>query len=161
MLQLLSLRPAEAQKEHQKRLLQYRQFYNNNNNNNNNKNDDDDDADNDDSQTAIFSVPYTNMQLLHFSNIPRIFMYVKNKKNVHFCTFSLIRTLSLCISPNCKALWDVAALNWWASMSCLIKIRVQPGTIHLAAFFPQVCWCMVTWALQHKIIMHARYIPCR
>ena len=77
MLQLLSLCPAEAQKEHQKRLLQYRQFYNNNNyyNYNNNKNDDDDD----DSQIAIFSVPYTNMQLLHFSNIPRIFMYAKKK----------------------------------------------------------------------------------
>ena len=83
MLQLLSLCPAEAQKEHQKRLLQYRQFYNNNNNNNNNynynynnKNDEDDD---DDSKIAIFSVPYTNMQLLHFSNIPRIFMYAKKK----------------------------------------------------------------------------------
>ena len=70
MLQLLSLCPAEAQKEHQKRLLQYRQFYNNNN-----KNDDDDD----DSQIAMFSVPYTNMQLLHFSNIPKIFMYAKKK----------------------------------------------------------------------------------
>ena len=110
MLQLLSLRPAEAQKEHQKRLLQYRQFYNKNNNNNNyNNNKDDDD---DDSQIAIFSVPYTNMQLLHFSNIPRIFMYAKNKKNFDFCTFSLIRALSLCISLNCRALWDVAALNW-------------------------------------------------
>ena len=77
MLQLLSLCPAEAQKEYQKRLLQYRQFYNNNNNNYNynNKNDDDDD----DSKIAIFSVPYTNMQLLHFSNIPRIFMYAKKK----------------------------------------------------------------------------------
>ena len=93
MLQLLSLRPAEAQKEHQKRLLQYRQFYNNN------KNDDDDDDDDDESETAIFLVPYTNMQLLHFSNIPRIIMYAKNKKNVDFCTFSLIRALSLCISP--------------------------------------------------------------
>ena len=112
MLQLLSLRLAEAQKEHQKRLLQYRQFYNkkNNNNYNNNKNDDGDDDD--DSQIAIFSVPYTNMQLLHFSNIPRIFVYAKNKKNFDFCTFSLIRAFSLCISPNCRALWDVAALNW-------------------------------------------------
>ena len=73
MLELLSLCPAEAQKEHQKRLLQYRQFYNNNNNNYY-YNDDDDD-----SQIAIFSVPYTNMQLLHFSNIPRIFMYAKKK----------------------------------------------------------------------------------
>ena len=115
------MRPAEAQKEHQKRLLQYRQFYNkkNNNNYNNNKNDDDDDDDhddddddNDDSQTAFFWVPYTNMQLLHFSNIPRIFMYAKNKKNFDFCTFSLIRALSLCISLNCRALWDVVALNW-------------------------------------------------
>ena len=120
MLQLLSLRAAEAQKEHRKRLLQYGQFYNNNNNTNNNNynysnnknDDDDDDDDDDDSQTAIFSVPYTNMQLLHISNIPRIFMYAKNKKNVDFCTFSLIRALSLCISPNCRALWDVAALNW-------------------------------------------------
>ena len=86
-------------------------------------------------------------------------MYAKNKKNVDFCTFSLIRALSLCISPNCRALWDVPALNWGASMSCLIKIRVQPGTIHLAAFFLQVCWCMVIWALQHKIIMRARYGP--
>ena len=112
MLQLLSLRPAEAQKEDQKRLLQYRQFYNKKNNNkkNNNKNDDGDDDD--DSQIAIFSVPYTNMQLLHFSNIARIFMYAKNKKNFDFCTFSLIRALSLCISLNCRALWDVAALNW-------------------------------------------------
>ena len=112
MLQLLSLRPAEAQKGHQKRLLQYRQFYNkkNNNNYNNNKNDDGDDDD--DSQIAIFSVPYTNMQLLHFSNIPRIFVYAKNKKNFDFCTFSLIRAFSLCISPNCRTLWDVAALNW-------------------------------------------------
>ena len=117
MLQLLSWRPAEAQKEHQKSLLQYRQFYNNKNNNNynyNNKNDDgdDDDDDDDDSQIAIFLVPYTNMQLLHFSNIPRTFMYAKNKKNFDFCTFSLIRALSLCISLNCRALWDVAALNW-------------------------------------------------
>ena len=85
MLQLLSLRPAEAQKEHQKRLLQYRQFYNKNNNNNNyNNNKDDDD---DDSQIAIFSVPYTNMQLLHFSNIPRIFVYAKNKKILIFVPF--------------------------------------------------------------------------
>ena len=96
MLQLLSLRPAEAQKEHQKRLLQYRQFYNKKNNNNNYNNNKDDD-----SQIAIFSVPYTNMQL-----------YAKNKKNFDFCTFSLIRAFSLCISPNCRALWDVAALNW-------------------------------------------------
>ena len=81
------MRPAEAQKEHQKRLLQYRQFYNkkNNNNYNNNKNDDGDDDD--DSQIAIFSVPYTNMQLLHFSNIPRIFVYAKNKKILIFVPF--------------------------------------------------------------------------
>ena len=42
----------------------------------------DDDDDNNYSQTAIVLVPFTNMQLLHFSNIPRILMYAENMRNL-------------------------------------------------------------------------------